>query len=168
MPERRPRIDAFVGVGSNLEDPPKQVVCAILELSRIPNTEYVAQSSLYASPPMGPPGQPDYINAVVRLSTSLKPLALLDVLHAIERAHGRVRGAEHWGPRTLDLDLLLYGDQRIEAERLTVPHPGLHERAFVLYPLQEIADGLDIPGRGGLHELVQRCPRGALRRLEIV
>jgi 2-amino-4-hydroxy-6-hydroxymethyldihydropteridine diphosphokinase len=167
MSERQsPRVDVFIGVGSNLNDPLRQVVCAILELGQIRNTDYVAQSSLYASPPMGPPGQPDYVNAVVQLSTGLKPLALLDELQAIERAHGRLRGAERWGPRTLDLDILLYGDRCIESERLTVPHPGLHERAFVLYPLQEVVGDRDVPGLGNLRALVRRCPRGELRRLE--
>lgn len=169
MPERETasRIDAFIGIGSNLDAPIEQVGRAIDELGRMAASRLVARSSLYASPPMGPSEQPDYINAVARLRTTLEPLALLDELLAIEGAHGRVRGTEHWGPRTLDLDLLLYGNWRIDSERLSIPHPGLHEREFVLYPLQELVGDIDIPGRGRLRTLVSRCPRGELARLEL-
>jgi 2-amino-4-hydroxy-6-hydroxymethyldihydropteridine diphosphokinase len=164
MPE--PETDVYVGIGSNLNDPIDQVVRGIRELGLMADTEHIAHSSLYASPPMGPPEQPDYINAVVQLRTAMEPLTLLDSLLAIERVHGRARG-EHWGPRTLDLDILLYGDRRIDDQRLVVPHPGLHERAFVLYPLQELAGDIQVPGRGSLRELVKHCPRGDLRRLEL-
>lgn len=159
------RIDAYIGIGSNLGDPIDHVLYGIRELGHIADTDCVAHSSLYASPPMGPPQQPDYVNAVAWLETRLAPLDLLDALHTIELAHGRVRG-EHWGARTLDLDILLYGDRRINCERLVVPHSGLHERAFVLYPLLELAGEIEIPGRGSLHSLVDRCPRGELKRLE--
>lgn len=166
-PQSGARINAFIGIGSNLDAPIEQVNRALGELDAVPASRLVGQSSLYTSPPMGPPEQPNYINAVAQLRTELEPQALLDELLAIEGAHGRVRGTEHWGPRTLDLDLLLYGDRRIDSERLTVPHPRLHEREFVLYPLQELAGNLYIPGRGRLHALINRCPRGELRRLEI-
>jgi 2-amino-4-hydroxy-6-hydroxymethyldihydropteridine diphosphokinase len=159
-----PRTDVYVGIGSNLDDPVDQVERGIDELARLEETEQVAHSRLYVSPPMGPPQQPEYINAVVHLRTALKPLDLLKALQAIEIAHGRARGLR-WGPRTLDLDILLYGDQIIHHERLTVPHPGMHERAFVLFPLQELVGDLDIPGRGSLRALAQRCPPGELRRL---
>ncbi len=163
----RSKVDCYVGIGSNLDDPIAHVKQGIRELGQLTGTERVAHSSLYASPPMGPPQQPDYINAVVKLRTTLEPLALLDRLLAIERRHGRTRGGEHWGPRALDLDILLYGDQQIDHERLRVPHPGLHERAFVLYPLEELAGDIDVPGRGRLRALAKHCPRGSLRRLEI-
>lgn len=123
-----------------------------------------AYSSLYKSPPMGPPDQPEYINAVAQLDTELSPEALLEALLALEKRHGRERG-EKWGPRSLDLDILLYGNEQIDNERLTIPHPGLPERAFVLYPLQEIDKDLTIPGQGPLRDLLARCPRGGLERL---
>lgn len=158
--------DVYVGIGSNLDDPAAHVTQAITELAEIPNTERIAYSSLYASPPMGPPDQPGYINAVALLHTRLEPLGLLDELLAIEQSHGRIRTGERWGPRTLDLDILIYGDRYIDNARLTIPHPGIHERAFVLYPLQEIAPDTEIPGRGSLRCLIASCPRGGLRRLK--
>ncbi|MBA2492240.1 MAG: 2-amino-4-hydroxy-6-hydroxymethyldihydropteridine diphosphokinase [Gammaproteobacteria bacterium] len=163
MPEQA---DVFVGLGSNLDNPERRVRRALSDLDGIPHTACTACSSLYASPPMGPPDQPDYVNAVARLSTSLAPLALLDALQSIEQAHQRTRDGQHWGPRTLDLDVLLYGDREIDDDRLKIPHPGLHERAFVIYPLLEIAGDIDIPGHGGLEMLAARCPRGELSRME--
>jgi 2-amino-4-hydroxy-6-hydroxymethyldihydropteridine diphosphokinase len=162
-----PEVDVYIGIGSNLDDSVEHVVCGIRELAQMKDTECVAHSSLYDSPPMGPPQQPDYINAVVRLRTALEPLALLDGLQAIERAYGRTRGGERWGPRTLDLDILLYGDWQIDNDQLQVPHPRLHERAFVLYPLQELVGDIEVPGRGPLRELVKHCPRADLRRLAL-
>ena len=160
-------IDAYIGIGSNLDNPADHVVRGFSELGNLTDTNRLARSSLYASPPMGPPQQPDYINAVVRLNTALQPLVLLNALQTIEHAHGRIRHGEQWGPRTLDLDILLYGDQEIQNERLTIPHPGLHERAFMLYPLLEVAGDIEIPGRGPLRDLVEHCPRGDLSRVEI-
>lgn len=157
---------AYIGVGSNLDGPVNHVRKAVNELERIPGIRRVASSGLYASPPMGPPDQPDYINAVAQLRTTLPPLALLDALQAIEQHHRRTRDGQRWGPRTLDLDVLLYGDRSMDDDRLTVPHPGLHERAFVIYPLLEVAGDIDIPGRGMLRALAARCPRGELKRLE--
>jgi 2-amino-4-hydroxy-6-hydroxymethyldihydropteridine diphosphokinase len=113
---------------------------------------------------MGPQDQPDYVNAVVRLSTALSPEALLDGLQDIERRHGRQR-VRHWGPRTLDLDILLYGKQQIVGPRLRIPHPGIATRDFVLYPLAEIDSELEIPGLGGVSELLSRCGKGRLVRL---
>ena len=156
---------AYIGLGSNLDNPRRQVVTAIEELDAIPRTHCSARSSLYRSPPLGPPDQPDYINAAAKLDTTLEAAELLEALQKIERSHGRVRGRERWGPRTLDLDILLYGDTRIDAPGLTVPHPGLHERAFVLYPLGEIAVNIEIPGRGKLSALQARCPRGRLEKI---
>jgi len=106
---------------------------------------------------MGPQAQPDYLNAVAALDTRLAAEELLRELHLIEEQHGRERGPERWGPRTLDLDLLLYGDAQVEGDGLTVPHPGLPERNFVLYPLHEIAPQLHIPGAGSLQVLLERC-----------
>ncbi len=162
MPEQL----VYVGIGSNLGDPVDHVRQAIDELGRIADTQRVASSGLYASPPMGPPDQPDYVNAVAQLRTGLTPLALLDALQAIERHHQRTRDGQRWGPRTLDLDVLLYDHSSIDDDRLTVPHPGLHQRAFVIYSLLEVAGDIDIPGRGSLRALAARCPRGGLKRLE--
>ena len=140
---------AFVGLGSNLERPARQLRVALGELGDLPGTQLIRHSPLYRSAPLGPAGQPDYVNAVALLQTTLDAFALLDALQAIEQRHGRVRGV-HWGPRTLDLDLLLYGDQEIDSPRLRVPHPQMHRRAFVLVPLHDIAPGLDLPGLGPL------------------
>lgn len=169
MPDRRraTRVNAYIGIGSNLDNPKSHVIRGLGDLEDLTATCVVGHSSLYVSPPMGPPQQPDYVNAIVSLHTALEPLALLDALQSIERAHRRVRDGEQWGPRTLDLDILLYGDRQIQDERLVVPHPGLHERAFVLYPLLELANNIEIPGRGPLCELVKHCPRGDLRRVDI-
>lgn len=154
---------AYIGLGSNLEDPLAQVKRAFDELAEIPQTSLLARSSIYSSHAVGPE-QPDYINAVALLDTQLAPLALLDALQAIEQAHQRVR-IQHWGPRTLDLDLLLYGDQIIDEERLTVPHPYLTQRSFVLYPLADITPNLRLPDGTPLADLLSRCPADGLRRL---
>lgn len=115
---------------------------------------------------MGPADQPDYVNAVMAIDTALSPVSLLNALQAIETAAGRIRKGERWGPRTLDLDMLLYADEVIASERLIVPHPGMALREFVLYPLAEIAPDLMIPGLGSVGELVSRCPRRGLEVIE--
>jgi 2-amino-4-hydroxy-6-hydroxymethyldihydropteridine diphosphokinase len=165
---RRPAgpVRAYVGVGSNQADPVGQVRAALTELAGLPQTVVVARSSLYRSAPMGPPDQPDYINAVAGLDSGLSALELLHALQAIETAHGRVRRGVRWGPRTLDLDLLLYGNARFNFPELTVPHPGLHQRAFVLYPLEEVAAGLNIPGQGRLTALLGRVSPEGLERVQ--
>ena len=155
---------AYVGLGSNLENPETQVKTAIEVLAGLPQTRLQARSSLYRSAPMGPQDQPDYVNAVVQLITGLEAEALLDKLQGIEQARGRVR-AQHWGPRTLDLDILLYGENVVTTERLKIPHPGIAERNFVLYPLAEINGQLDIPGLGRLESLLEQCPDAGLSRL---
>jgi 2-amino-4-hydroxy-6-hydroxymethyldihydropteridine diphosphokinase len=127
-------VTAYIGLGSNLQQPIQQVKQALLHLAELPQTHLLNASPLYRSAPLGPADQPDYINAVAALATRLSPLALLDALQTIERQQGRVREGERWGPRTLDLDLLLYAEQKIQNDRLRVPHPGLGERNFVLYP----------------------------------
>ena len=155
-----------IGIGSNLEQPQQQVQHAIATLRKMPESNWITASSLYRSAPMGPQDQPDFINAVAMLSTQLAPEAVLDFLQDIEQLQGRVRTAQRWGPRTLDLDLLLYGEKIIRTDRLTVPHPGLHERAFVLYPLQEINPQLEIPDLGPLAKLTEACPVAGLERIE--
>lgn len=159
---------AYIGIGSNLADPQNQVRQALRELGDLPQTTCLRHSFLYRSAPLmsdtAPKDQPDYINAVAELDSSLNPLNLLHELQYLETAHNRIR-AERWGPRTLDLDILLYDDRTIESPELTVPHPGLYERNFVLYPLSEIAPDLDIPGAGLLRELLDRCERGSLEKL---
>ena len=132
---------AYIGLGSNLASPIDQISQALNELATLPLSQLVASSSLYASRPVGPQDQPDFINAVVALETRLSPLALLDQLQALEQHHRRQR-QRHWGPRTLDLDLLLYADDYIDTSRLRVPHPQMTARAFVLAPLAEIAPSL--------------------------
>lgn len=160
-----PEVDAWIGIGSNLDDPADQVKTALAELAALEGCSLQAASSLYASPPMGPPDQPDYVNAVARLRTGLPALALLEALQAVEQRHARVR-TRHWGPRTLDLDLLLYAQSVIDNPRLTVPHPGIAGRNFVLYPLAELDRTLMIPGLGVVERLLYDCPAAGLRKLE--
>ena len=147
---------AHIGLGSNLEQPLDQLHRALSELHRIPRSSLQISSSFYLSSPMGPADQPDYVNSVAALHTELSPLDLLDQLQRIERAHGRERGLR-WGPRTLDLDLLLYGDQLIQNDRLSVPHPGIGDRDFVLLPLAELAPELEIPGLGAISDVLAAC-----------
>ncbi|MDY7116297.1 2-amino-4-hydroxy-6-hydroxymethyldihydropteridine diphosphokinase [Halomonas sp. SSL-5] len=143
---------AWVGLGSNLADPRRQVETALEALDRLPLTRRIAASRLYASRPVGPRDQPDFINAVACLETRLSPLALLDQLQALEQRHRRVR-ARRWGPRTLDLDLLLFDDSRLCLPRLTVPHPEMTRRAFVLVPLLAVAPRTRLPDGRRLADL---------------
>ncbi len=138
---------AFVGLGSNLNDPARQVLRALQALSALPHTRLLARSSLYRSAPLGYFDQPDFINAVAKLETGLTQRALLDALLELERHYGRTRDFPN-APRTLDLDVLLYDDLRHHEHGLTVPHPQMHQRAFVLVPLLEIAPDCAIPGIG--------------------
>ncbi|HDM8143022.1 TPA: 2-amino-4-hydroxy-6-hydroxymethyldihydropteridine diphosphokinase [Vibrio harveyi] len=155
-------ITAYIAVGSNLADPVSQAKQAIEALKSILNSEFVQASSLYSSTPMGPQNQPDYINAVVAIKTNLTPLELLDCTQAIEQEQGRVRKDERWGPRTLDLDIILYGNEVIDSERLTVPHYGMREREFVLYPLAEIAPSLQLPDGTEVSSLLEQVDRNGL------
>ena len=158
----------YIGLGRNLEQPREQIRTAMCALDRLPDTRVVADSGLYLSQPMVPPSgpidQPDYCNAVAKLETRLSPEELLVQTQKIEKSQRRKR-TQHWGPRTIDLDILMFDDLQIETASLTLPHPGLHEREFVLVPLSNIDDALVIPGRGMLSELIQRCPRHGLQYL---
>jgi len=157
----------YIGLGSNLDDPVGQIETALHELHTLPTTSCVKASSLYHSQPMGPADQPDYINAVAELTTSLPAEALLNEMLQIETNHGRLRtshDSKKNGPRTLDLDLLLYDGLRLDLPGLTLPHPGLHQRDFVVLPLLEIAPLLTIPGLGRLSTLQQMSTNhGAFR-----
>ena len=136
---------AFIALGSNLAAPLEQVNAAVAALAEIPNSRIVAVSSFYRTPPLGPQDQPDYLNAAVALETGLAAEALLDNTQRIELQQGRERKAERWGPRTLDLDIMLFGEQVIDSERLTVPHYDMKNRGFMLWPLFEIAPELHFP-----------------------
>lgn len=140
---------AYVALGANLGDPASTVRAALGALANLPESRIVHSSSLYRTAPVGLVDQPEFVNAVAALHTTLAPEALLDALLDLESRFGRIRGEKN-GPRTLDLDLLLYDDQLLELPRLTLPHPRLHLRAFVLYPLAEIAPQLALPGRGSI------------------
>ena len=138
---------AFIGLGSNLEDPHRQLQNAFIELEGLPGTRLVASSSLYRSAPLGVLDQPDFVNAVAKIATNLTPQALLQALLHIEHQHGRERTFRN-APRTLDLDVLLYDEVQLHEHGLTIPHPQMHRRAFVLQPLLEIAPDVNIPGVG--------------------
>ena len=154
----------FIALGSNLDDPAGKVKQGFAAISRLRETRLAAQSSLYASAPAGFADQPDFINAVAEVQTALAPRALLDALQAIETEQGRERTVRN-APRTLDLDLLLYDGETIAEPGLVVPHPRMHERAFVLAPLAEIAPGCVIPGKGAVTDWLARCPDRTLTRL---
>jgi 2-amino-4-hydroxy-6-hydroxymethyldihydropteridine pyrophosphokinase len=145
----------FIAIGSNLASPLDQVNAAIAALGEIPQSRVVAVSSFYRTPPLGPQDQPDYLNAAVELETELAPEALLDNTQRIELQQGRERKAERWGPRTLDLDIMLFGDLTLNTERLTVPHYDMHNRGFMLWPLAEIAPELTFPNGVTLASLLQ-------------
>jgi 2-amino-4-hydroxy-6-hydroxymethyldihydropteridine diphosphokinase len=157
---------AYVALGSNLDDPIQHLRRALVDLDAIRKTRVIRSSHLYRNPPLGPQDQPDFVNAVACLETELEPRSLLEEVLAIERAHGRVRDKERWGPRTLDIDILLYDDRVIEQAQLRVPHPALTQRSFVLYPLLEIAPELVIPGQGPVASAAARLPRGTLERVD--
>jgi len=136
---------AYIAIGSNLASPLEQVNAAVQALGDIPQSRVVALSSFYRTPPLGPQDQPDYLNAAIALETALSAEALLDNTQRIELQQGRVRKEERWGPRTLDLDIMLFGDAQIHTERLTVPHYDMKRRGFMLWPLFEIAPDLTFP-----------------------
>ena len=154
----------YIALGSNLSDPQAQLMAALRAMNALPNTQVIAVSSFYQSQPLGPQDQPDYVNAVACLETDLAPLVLLDELQRIEHEQGRVR-LRRWGERTLDLDILLYSDQILQSERLTVPHYDMHQREFVAIPLVEIAPDLVLPKGESVSELVKQF---AHHRMSIV
>jgi 2-amino-4-hydroxy-6-hydroxymethyldihydropteridine diphosphokinase len=156
---------AYIGVGSNLNDPRLQVLRAIASLDRIPATRVGLVSRLYASQPMGPTAQPEFVNAVAGVLTQLTPEELLAQLRAIEIAFGRPEQHEKWGPRVIDLDLLVFARERRATPQLSLPHPGVVERNFVLYPLADIAPELDVPGLGRVAELRHRVTSTGLHVL---
>ena len=156
-----PMVRTYIGIGSNLADPARQVMRAVAELDEILGCCCIASSSLYRSKPLGPQDQPDYVNAVAAVDAALPAAVLLQELQRIEKRHGRARSGPRWGPRTLDLDMLLYGDEVIASEALTIPHPGLLERDFVLCPLYEIAPDLQVPGVGPIRAYIERCGEAA-------
>lgn len=155
----------YIGLGANLAQPVQQLERAVLALHNLKDTQVVKVSGFYASKPMGPQDQPDYVNAVAALSTGLSAAELLTELQQIELDQGRQRKDERWGPRTLDLDILLFGDQVIQTERLTVPHYGMKVREFVLYPLAELDSDLILPDGSKLSELLKMVPLNGLTRL---
>ncbi len=164
MPKKNfSKATAFIGLGSNLKQPEKQVARGFAELAALPDTALVASSSLYLSAPLNYVDQPDFVNAVAKLETALPARDLLDALLAIERRHHRKRDLRN-GPRTLDMDLLLYDELQRHETGLTIPHPRMHERAFVLVPLTEIAPDCVIPGKGRASDWLQKCSDQIVRK----
>lgn len=158
---------AWIGLGSNLDDPQGQLLRAFDELSRLPELRLYLRSPLYRSRPMGPADQPDFVNAVAGVLTQLAAADLLAALHGIEEAHGRRRSeSARWGPRTLDLDLLSFGEAVIDRPGLTVPHPGIAERNFVLLPLASVAPYLVLPGLGQVAALARRLGDAGIERID--
>jgi len=158
-------VTAYVALGSNLEDPQRQLRSGLESLAALPATRLLRASSFYRSAPVGYADQPDFVNAVAAIETGLSPRGLLDALLAVERRHGRVREFLN-APRTLDLDIVAYGDRTIDEPGLAVPHPRMHERAFVMVPLAEIAPDAAIPGRGSVRELAARVDAASVTRLD--
>ena len=156
---------AYIGVGSNLDDPRSKVLAAFAALARIPGTRVVLTSPLYVSRPLGPVAQPDFVNAVAGTLTQLSPAALLEQLRAVEKEFGRPARRQRWGPRVIDLDVLVHGRERRQQTELTLPHPGIVERNFVLYPFADIAADLEVPGLGRVSELKRRVVSEGLQRL---
>ena len=158
-------VPAYVALGSNLDEPQRQVERALAALAQLPDTRLVARSGLYRSRPLGPIAQPDFVNAVAGLLTHLDARALLRELKALETVLGRATPIVRWGPRLIDLDLLLHGTTRLDEPEIAVPHPGLATRAFVLVPLAEIAPALVVPGLGRVSALAQRLDARDVERV---
>lgn len=157
---------AYIGLGSNLGDPPLQIRRAFDELGALPSTHLIAVSHLYENPPFGEIQQPDFVNAAAGLLTRLTVMELFERLKGLETAHGRDRqAAGKWGPRPLDLDLLAYGITALQLPQLTVPHAGIAGRNFVLWPLSEVAPGLDLPGLGNVRDLALALGSAGLKKI---
>jgi 2-amino-4-hydroxy-6-hydroxymethyldihydropteridine diphosphokinase len=158
-------VPAYVALGSNLDDPRAQVERALAALGELPQSRLVLRSSLYSSEPLGPVEQPDFVNAVAGLLTVLDPGELLASLKELEVRLGRARPVVRWGPRRIDLDLLVHGTERSDVDELRLPHPGIAERAFVLVPLAEFAPDLVVPGLGRVRDLLAGLDTASLRRI---
>ena len=156
---------AYVALGSNLSDPCRQIEVAFEALATLPDARLVLRSSLWRSAPLGPQDQPDFINAAAGLVTTREPREFLASLQAVELRLGKTAPAERWGPRSIDLDLVAFADLRVEEDGLTLPHPGLHQRNFVLYPLAEIAAELWVPGLARVCRLRERVAPAGIERL---
>jgi 2-amino-4-hydroxy-6-hydroxymethyldihydropteridine diphosphokinase len=155
---------AYIGLGSNQGEPRTRIDQAFAELDRLPATRLAARSPLYSSAPLDAPGQPDFVNAVAAVETELSAAQLLEALQAIESRHGRERPHRN-APRTLDLDLLLFGDTACASHELTLPHPRMHERAFVLRPLLDLDPRAEVPGRGSARALLRACAAQDIERI---
>ena len=160
------RVTAYLGLGANLGKPAETLEAAVQSIRCWPQTQCAAVSRLYYSAPMGPADQPDYCNAVVRVNTQLAPRVLLAQAQTTEHAFGRIRSATRWGARSLDIDLLLYGSDQFVAQDLVLPHPGLENRSFVVFPLQDVAPDLQLPNGRVLADLAGAMNRDDLRRVE--
>jgi 2-amino-4-hydroxy-6-hydroxymethyldihydropteridine diphosphokinase len=158
-------VPAYVGIGSNLDDPPAQVASAFISLGRLANSKLVARSRLYRTRPLGPQDQPEFVNAAAGMLTTLSARELLSALKELERTLGRAQPVVRWGPRRIDLDLLMYSDLRMAERDLVLPHAGLTERNFVLYPLRDIAPEVVVPGHGSVEALAARVGSDGLALL---
>ncbi len=158
-------MESYIGLGSNLDNPQLQLTTALAGLDGIPDSTLVKYSSFYRSKPVGPDNQPDFINAVALLNSGLTALQLLGRLQSIENRHGRIRDGQRWGPRTLDLDMLMYGNEIINEPELMVPHPEIRHRNFVLIPLLELAPDIRIPGLGRADDLLAEVGRAGITKL---
>jgi 2-amino-4-hydroxy-6-hydroxymethyldihydropteridine diphosphokinase len=157
---------AYVALGSNLDDPARQILRAFDALAELPKTRLVLRSPRYRSRPLGPVDQPDFVNAVAGLLTQLEPVPMLRQLKSLESRLGRSADVVRWGPRLIDLDLLMHGDTSIDDAELTLPHPGIAERAFVLVPLADVAPAVVVPGRGRVGVLLAGVDAASLERIE--
>jgi len=170
LESRRPQnpdvMKAWLGLGSNLQQPAAQLEDALARLESVNGIEILKTSGLYRTPPWGDDQQDDFVNAVAQIETNLGPTSLLHALQSIENEMGRQRNGRRWGPRLIDIDILLYADQQVQSEELELPHPRMHERAFVLMPLCELDKTVKIPGHGAAEELLQQLDSRGIFRLE--
>lgn len=156
----------YVALGSNLGDREAHLLQGVRDIEELPECSNMVSSSIYETAPMGPQDQPDYLNSVCSFQCSLEPPQLLVELKQIERQHGRVQSTQRWTARALDLDILLFGDQQIHTDELTIPHVGIAERSFVLWPLAELDESKYLPGLGPVKLLMESCPRYGIQRFD--
>ena len=159
-------MQAWLGLGANLQQPVLQLKEAVQRLGQVAGIEVIQVSSFYRTPPWGDEQQDDFVNAVMQIDTSLDPFNLLQCMQSIENDMGRQRSGSRWGPRLIDIDLLMFGNQTISSTELLVPHPHMHARAFVLLPLAELNEGLEIPGHGTVGSLLSQLDCSDIRRLD--